>query len=504
MRAIHLLAATAALALASPAWADADGDFEALTQDYWAFTLKESPVLASSLGIKDYDDQLGDISLAGMDRRAAKSAEYLAALEAIPDDELSEDNRVAKAILARSLAETVDGNKFGQRMMLFTTYSGWHQGFAGLGEGLSFRNVADYENYLKRLSAYPAYNRTAIDISQQAVDGGYTLPCVVLGNVENSITGVIPTDATKSRLYGPFAARKPDTIDDAVWTDLGARAAAIIDGPVRQAYADHAAWYRDHYAPACKTEVGASALPDGKAYYAYAIKQMTTTDLGADQIHKLGLSEVARIRAEMEAVAKEAGFDSREAFIQELRTNPKYYAKSPEELMRHAARMAKRIDGLMPTLFTRLPRLPYGIREIPAEIAEGTTTAYYSPGSPESGISGTYYVNTSKLDQRPLWELPALTVHEAVPGHHHQIALQQEVDIPDWRKQLYFTAFTEGWGLYSERLGIEWASMKRPPPIWAVCPTKCGAPAGWSSTPASTARAGPSSRRSTSCSTIPR
>ncbi|MGH6784749.1 MAG: DUF885 domain-containing protein, partial [Sphingomicrobium sp.] len=159
---------------------------------------------------------------------------------------------------------------------------------------------------------------------------------------------------------------------------------------------------------------------------------------------------------EMEAVAKKAGFASREAMIADLRTNPKYYAKTPEELMAATARELKRIDGKMPTLFTVLPRLPYGIREIPAEIAPGTTTAYYNAGSPENGIAGTYFVNTSKLDQRPLWEIPPLSVHEAVPGHHHQIALQQELDMPAWRRNgTFFTAFVEGWGLYSERLGIE-------------------------------------------------
>ena len=206
----------------------------------------------------------------------------------------------------------------------------------------------------------------------------------------------------------------------------------------------------------CNAAVGASALPNGKAYSDYRIRTQTTTNRSADDIHALGLSEVKRIRAEMETVAKKAGFASREAMIADLRTNPVHYAKTPEELMEAVAREAKRIDGKLPTLFTLLPRLPYGIREIPAEIAPGTTTAYYNPGSPENGISGTYYVNTSKLDQRPLWEVPALTVHEAVPGHHHQIALQQELAMPDWRRNgAFFTAFVEGWGLYSERLGIE-------------------------------------------------
>jgi uncharacterized protein (DUF885 family) len=186
------------------------------------------------------------------------------------------------------------------------------------------------------------------------------------------------------------------------------------------------------------------------------VRAETTTNLTPDQIHAIGLSEAARIRGEMDKVARDAGFAGREAFIRELRTNPAYYARTPVELMAQAALVAKTNDGKLPGLFGRLPRLPYGIRAIPAETAEGTTTAYYSQGSPDTGLAGTYYVNTSKLDQRPYWELPALTSHEAVPGHHLQIALQQELDLPPFRRYFsFFTAFTEGWALYSESLGEE-------------------------------------------------
>lgn len=178
--------------------------------------------------------------------------------------------------------------------------------------------------------------------------------------------------------------------------------------------------------------------------------------MSADEIHAIGLKEVARIRAEMVAVATKAGYPTREAFIEHLRTDPQYYAKTPEELMEKVARLTKAIDGKMPSLFGRLPRLPYGLKQIPAETADGTTTAYYNPGSPQIGLSGTYFVNTSKLNQRPFWEIPALSLHEAVPGHHHQIALQQELPLSDFRKHgVFYTAFVEGWGLYSEGLGVE-------------------------------------------------
>ena len=456
MRVHHALYAATILAFAAPAVAGPPEDFKALTDEYWANTLREFPTFASSLGIHDYDDRLTDLSLAAEDRRAAASAAYLKRLDAIPDAGLSAADRINKVILRRSLAEAIEANGFGQRAMLFSNRSGWHQSIAGLADNLTFTTRADYDNYLKRLAAYPAQNDAALKVSGQALAEGYVLPCASLDGFEETISGVIPADPTKSRLYSPFAADRPATIPAADWSALQGRARALIDRDLRRAYAKHLAWYTGSYKPKCNQQIGASALPNGKAWYAYKIRNQTTTTRSAEEIHALGLSEVKRIRTEMEGVAKKGGFASREAMIADLRTNPKYYAKTPEELMEATARELKRIDGKMPTLFTLLPRLPYGIREIPAEIAPGTTTAYYNQGSPENGIAGTYYVNTSKLDQRPLWEIPPLSVHEAVPGHHHQIALQQELDLPLWRRNgAFFTAFVEGWGLYSERLGIE-------------------------------------------------
>ncbi|MES2905319.1 MAG: DUF885 domain-containing protein [Pseudomonadota bacterium] len=457
MRHYHVAAVAAVLlASAAPAFAGPTEDLKALTDDYWAFVMKEFPTFASQLGIRDYDDKLSDISLAAEDRRAAAAAAYLVRLDAIPDAGLSAADQINKAILKRGLAESVEANRFGQRMMIFSNRGGWHQQIAGLADGLTFKTKADYDNYLKRLAAYPALNDEALKISTRAMNEGFVLPCASLDGFEDTVSGVIPSDATKSRLYSPFAAERPATVAASEWSALQGRARALIDGDLRRAYAKHLGWYSGQYKPRCATAIGASALPNGKAWYAYKIRNQTTTNRTAEDIHQLGVSEVKRIRTEMEAVAKKAGFASREAMIADLRTNPKYYAKTPEELMEATARELKKIDGKMPSLFTLLPRLPYGIREIPAEIAPGTTTAYYNSGSPENGIAGTYYVNTSKLDQRPLWEIPPLSVHEAVPGHHHQIALQQELDMPAWRRNgTFFTAFVEGWGLYSERLGIE-------------------------------------------------
>ncbi|HEX8624433.1 MAG TPA: DUF885 domain-containing protein [Allosphingosinicella sp.] len=452
---IWLLAGAALLAAAPAAAAPAD-DFRRLLDDHYAWLLRESPTYATALGVRDHDDRIEDISLAARDRQAREAAAFLERLERIPAEALSPADRVNRAILKRGLEEGVEANRFRQRVMLFTTSAGWHQAFAGLADNLPFRTRADYESYLTRLALYPGQNDAALDITGQAARGGFTLPCSVLGNYEKGISGVIAEDPAKSRFYEPFTRTRPGDVTESEWSAMQVRARRLVADVLNPAYAKHLAFYRTTYLPKCAKADSISAQPGGREYYAFRVRQETTTSLTPDQIHELGLRESARIRAEMDKVARSAGFTGREAFIRELRTNPKYYATSPAQLMQAAATTAKTIDGKMPGFFATLPRLPYGVREIPAEIAEGTTTAYYGQGSPASGLAGTYYVNTSKLNQRPLWELPALTLHEAVPGHHHQISLQQEVELPPFRRNFtYFTAFTEGWGLYAESLGEE-------------------------------------------------
>ena len=446
----------AALLAAGPAAAAPADDFHKLMDDYYAWLLRESPTYATSLGVRDYDDRIDDLSLAARDRQTAEAKLFLARLDRIPAEALSAADRVNRGVLRRQLQEGIEANGFRQRVMLFTTYSGWHQNFAGLADNLPLRTKADYESYLTRIAQYPKQNDAALEITGQAVAGGFVLPCSVLGNYEKSISGVIVEDPAKSRFYEPFTRPRPGDLDEAQWTAMQARARKLVTEVLNPAYAKHLAFYRTTYAPKCAKSDSISSQPGGRDYYAFRVRQETTTDLTPDQIHAIGLRESARIRGEMEAVAKSAGFASREAFIRELRTNPRYYATTAAQLMQAAALTAKTIDGKMPGYFATLPRLPYGLKEIPAETAEGTTTAYYGQGSLASGLAGTYWVNTSKLDQRPLWELPALTLHEAVPGHHHQISLQQEVEAPPFRRHFtYFTAFTEGWGLYAESLGEE-------------------------------------------------
>ena len=451
-----LLLAGSILALAVPAHADANGDLVTLVNDVWAASLKEQPVYASALGVNDYASELGDYTLAAQDRRAADAAKFLTRLNAIPSDSLNAASKVEAGILRRALNSTIEGNSFGQRAINFTTYSSWHQQLAGMAQNLPFRTKADFESYNARLAQYARVNDENIAVANVAIKGKYTQPCVTLKGFEGTISGLITTDVNKSRFFEPYAKKRPAGVSEADFAGLAKAAEATIRTVIHPALNKQLAWYTASYKPACATAPGVSAQPGGDKYYAFRVREETTTSLTAEQIHQIGLNEVARIRAEMVEVATKAGYSSREAFIQHLRTDPQYYAKTPEELMEKVARVTKIIDGKMPSLFGRLPRLPYGIKEIPAETAEGTTTAYYNQGSPEIGISGTYFVNTSKLNQRPFWEIPALSVHEGVPGHHNQIALQQELPLSDFRKYgAFFTAFTEGWGLYSERLGIE-------------------------------------------------
>lgn len=429
--------------------------FARLLDEHWRWHLRGNPVLATTLGVRAYDRELGDLTLAGMDRRAGEAGAFLARLDAVDTTRLTPGERATRAVVRRTLAEEVEGNRYGQRAILFTTYYGWHTGFADLPDRHPFRERADYEAYVARLAAFPAYNRGAVATTRAALAGGFAQPCEPLAGYERTIAGSVVDDPARSRFLEPFA-RRPPSIAAADWDALRARALTAVRDSVVPAYRALLAFYRAEYLPRCRATAGVSNTPNGAAYYAFRVRRETTTDLTPAQVHALGTREVTRIEREMDAVAARAGAADRRAYVARLRTDPRYYATTPAQLLAAASTVAKRIDGEMPRLFGRLPRLPYTVRPIPAAVAEGTTTAYYGPGSLEGGRPGVYWVNTSKLDQRPLYELPALTMHEAVPGHHQQIAVAQELDLPPFRRHgAAFAAFTEGWGLYSERLGIE-------------------------------------------------
>ena len=429
--------------------------FDRLLDDHWQWTLRERPILATTLGDHRYDRELGDLSLAAMDRRAREAAAFLARADAIDTTRLAPAQRVTRAILRRSLAESVEGNRFGQRTVLFTTYYGWHTGFADIGSDHPFRNRADYEAYVARLAAFPRQNRGAIATTRAALAGGFAQACAPLVGYERTMSGVMDSTPDRSRFMEPFA-RRPSYIPETDWTTLRARAVAAVRDSVYPAYASLLAFYRTDYAPHCRAVAGISATPGGAEYYAFRLRSETTTELTPEQVHQLGLREVARIGAEMDSLARAAGYADRKTYVAFLRTDSKYYPRTAEELLAAASVLTKRIDGEMPKYFGHLPRLPYTVKPIPDAVAPGTTAAYYGEGSLEGARPGIYWVNTSKLDQRPYYELTSLTLHESVPGHHQQIALAQELDLPVFRRYgVSFAAFTEGWALYAERLGIE-------------------------------------------------
>jgi uncharacterized protein (DUF885 family) len=451
----QLLVATM-LAVSAPALSGPTEDFQKLQDEYWAAYLRDAPLFATQVGVTDYDRELGPLSLAEMDRQTAQSAAFLKRLESIAATSLPASEQANRAILKRQLEDAIEANRFGQRQLLYSTLGSYHDFLAGMAETMPFRSARDYDNYLARLELVPDRMKSYGEISVKAAREGYVQPCVTMTSFASTITGNITPDITQSRFYSPFTGQRPESVSASQWTELQARAKTAITTKVNPAYQAFADLYDRELKNKCRQTVGVSAMPQGPEYYASQVRQQTTTKLTPDEIHQIGVREVARIRAEMERVASKAGFASREAMIADMRSNPKWFTKTPEELLEATALMAKTIDGKMPSLFGRLARLPYGIRPMAAATAPGDTTARYQPGSPDSGLAGFYLVNTTKLDQRPLWEIPALTVHEAVPGHHMQIALQQELEMPDWRRNTaFFTAFVEGWGLYSERLGIE-------------------------------------------------
>ena len=442
--------------MAAGAGTEASSDFSRLLEDHWRWALAQNPVMAASFGDRSQDGKLWELSLASMDRTRAELEAFVRRVEAIPDAGLSEQDRLNKAILLRDLKNEAANLGYGQRAMLFDSYSSWHGSFASLPDRLQFFTKADYESYIGRLNDFTRLNAEGIATTRTAIRQGFVQSCDAMDGFEKTIQALILDDVSKSVFLLPFA-RKPACLSDADWAALKAAAETAIRTKVIPAYRVLDAFYAKEYKPACRKVAGISATPGGADYYAFRARVMTTTNLSPEEIHQIGLREVARIRAEMDKVVTRAGFKGdRKAFIEMLRTDPRFYAKTPEELLMRSAAISKQIDGELPKLFGRLPRLPYTVKPVPADQAEGTTTAYYMPGMQQAGRAGVYAVNTSKLDQRPLFEIPALSLHEAVPGHHLQIALQQELDIPLFRRHLTgFTAFVEGWALYTEQLGYD-------------------------------------------------
>jgi uncharacterized protein (DUF885 family) len=332
-----------------------------------------------------------------------------------------------------------------------------------IAENTPFRNLKDYQDYLGRIKQVSRAVDQVIDVMKKGLEEKIVPPKITLRDVAAQIQAQVVKTPEESAFYLPFK-EFPESVTTADQTSLKTEAKSVITGQISPAYQKLYDFWTQQYYPATRETIGISALPNGKEWYAYNAKRSTTTDLTPEQIHQIGLNEVKRIRGEMDEIIKQTGFKgSFDEFLTFLRTDPRFYYTKPEDLVSAYRDICKRIDPELIKLFGTLPRLPYGVREIPAYSAPSQTTAYYNQGSPEGGRPGWYYVNTYKLNMRPKWEMEALSIHEAVPGHHLQIAIAQELqNVPMFRRYTDYTAFVEGWALYSESLGPDLEMYKDP------------------------------------------
>lgn len=440
---------------ATPALAD-DAALNKLVADYEAFALAQDPIEAGNQGDRAALSRLPDDS-PGADAARAKTLKGFAGqIAAIDPGSLSAEGQINRAFLAWTIDRRLQSLAFDEARMPFSSDGGFHWTMGYLASGVPMRSMADARAWIDRINAVPAYYATEIANARRGAQTGFTQPRATVEQVIARAKEQAAAPVESDPMMGPLN-RLPASIPAAEQDALRKEAMAVISGKVRPAQAQFAAFLETEYLPKARKALAARTLPDGERYYAWLVQDHTTTKLTPDQIHQNGLDEVARIRREMEAVIAETGFKGDFAAFQAyLRTDPQFYAASREDLLEKASEIAKRIDDQLPGWFATLPRLTYGVRPVPVDIEKTYTTGRYFSGNPKLGVAGGYMVNTYDLRERPLYELPALTLHEAVPGHHLQISLGQEAEnIPYFRREAGVSAFTEGWGLYSEKLGGE-------------------------------------------------
>ena len=435
---------------------DPVAEFDALVADYEAWRLAQNPVAAGRQGDLDAAARWPDGSFDAVAARNEANAAFLARLEAIDPDALDPRQQVSHAVLDYLLGSAVALAAFEPERISFTNDSGFFSYPGSLALSTRPRSVAEAEAWIRRIEAIPEYFEQQVAWLRRGLETGVVQPAYILPGVITQIETLANTPAAESMLFAPIESL-PAEAAAAERARLQAEALAAIEQHALPAYQALLAFFRDEYLAAPRDTIGIAAVPGGRDYYRELVRYHTTRDMTPEQVHEVGRAEVARIRAEMEKVIAQTGFEGSFAeFLQFLRTDPQFYAQSEEELLMHAAWIAKRADDQMPRFFKNLPRLPYGVRPVPASMAPNYTTGRYWPGNLEGGVAGGYMVNTYALDQRPLYELPALTVHEGVPGHHHQFSVSQELEgVPEFRRQSYITAYGEGWGLYTEYLAID-------------------------------------------------
>jgi uncharacterized protein (DUF885 family) len=431
-----------------------------ITYDY---SMLSYPEFATYLGDPRGQDRWTDESEAAVLQRKQDDRTVLAALANINRDALTASEQINYDLLYDSQKRDIEGQQFPGELMPINQMGGVQQDIAQMMAIIQPKNAEDYANMISRLEKTPEAIDQTIAWMRKGMEAGVTPPAITLRDVPQQIRNQLVDEADKSPMLGAFQ-NFPDSVDSLQAAALKKQATAAFSEKIAPAYEKLLAFVENEYIPAARTTIAMRDMPNGEAWYAYNVKLRTTTDLTPEQIHEIGLSEVKRIRGEMEDIIESTGFEgSFEDFLVFLRTDPQFYHETKEDLLREYRDIAKRADPELMKLFGKLPRTPYGVIPIPSYAEKSQTTAYYQRGSVEAGRPGNFYANTYALDTRPRWEMEALTLHEAVPGHHLQLALQDELeDMPWFRRVGGYTAFVEGWGLYSESLGVEMGFYQDP------------------------------------------
>lgn len=431
----------------------ASSPLQSVIDQAWKITLDASPDFAYSQGDLSQAGKLTDLSPDTLAKLNNRREVLLEILKTLNKEQLSKEEKINAQILQDQLQNDVDLYRYKDHFLPVSSESGFHAYIASIAKA-RFNTEQDYNNYLVKLEALPEYFAQQTFWLKQGLATGITPPKVTLDGFENSIIAfMVPVE--DSGYFKPFIQYPKHFSDEqkAAFTTQGRTLVERKVLPLYQAFYD---FMTLEYIPGARTSIATASLPDGEAFYENRVRYYTTLEMNSDQVHHLGLQEVKRIRGEMESIIVDVDFEGSFAeFLHFLRTDPQFYPKTKEELLKEAAYIAKKADAMLPKYFGKLPRTPYGIQEVPAEIAPKYTTGRYS-GSSRDDEPGYYWVNTYALDKRPLYEMEALTLHEAVPGHHLQISLNTELtSLPPFRRYSYISAFGEGWGLYSEYLGLE-------------------------------------------------
>ena len=429
----------------------------------WERGLQESPESATSLGDTRFDDRWTDMSQEAIDARKAEGQWPLKVIKSIDRSKLPDADRLNYDLFRRDLELGLEGNRFPGEVLQITQLNGIQQGVAQELTQMHTDTVKAYENILARLRAVPVVVDQNIALLKRGIALGVTPPRVTLRAVPQQIMDVIPEDPMQSSMLRPFK-EFPESITARERERLRADAIRVYKEQLVPAYRKLYDFVTKEYIPGARETVSWSALPDGADWYALSVRQTTTTAMTPKEIHELGLAEVRRIHGEMEKLMAEAGFKgSFGDFLKFLRTDPQFFYGSAEDLLVGYRDIAKRIDPELSKQFGTLPRLTYGVKPVPDYAEKSAPAAYYEGGSEKAGRPGWFVANTCNLKGRPKWQMEALTLHEAVPGHHLQISIAQEMrNVPEFRKYNGYTAYVEGWALYCESLGGELGLYKNP------------------------------------------